>query len=100
MKESVVGGGYQYKINDEYNEDVPQKFTTILGECVLKVDYAQNLVVVHTIAGLAGAAGAAIDQNDIPDKVGCVAGDDTVLVVMRTDESAASLYEMLCGLCK
>lgn len=101
VKEPVAGENYRYRINSEPEEnESPQKFSTILSECVLGVDYANNLVVIHTIAGLAGAAGAAIDQNDMPDKVGCVAGDDTVLVVMRTEESAASLYEMLRGLCK
>lgn len=101
VKEPAAGGSYRYRINAEPEKnESPQKFLTILSECVLGVDYANNLVVIHTIAGLAGAAGAAIDQNDIPDKVGCVAGDDTVLVVMRAEESAASLCEVLHNLCK
>ena len=49
---------------------------------------AQNLVVAKTMPGLAPAAGAALDGMDIDDLVGTLAGDDTVLLVFRREESA------------
>ena len=52
---------------------------------------AQNIVVVKTMPGLAPAAGAALDGMDIPDLVGSLAGDDTVILIMRTNESADEL---------
>ena len=57
----------------------------------VSVDCAQNLVLIKTMAGLGPAAGAAFDGMDISAKVGTVAGDDTVLIVMRENESAAEL---------
>ena len=55
------------------------------------ISCAQNLVLIKTMAGLGPAAGAAFDGMDISAKVGTVAGDDTVLIVMRENESAAEL---------
>ena len=67
------------------------RLQTILRESIVSVDSAQNLVLIKTMPGLGPAAGAAFDGMEIPSKVGTVAGDDTVLVVMREDESAADL---------
>ena len=65
------------------------RLQTILRESIISVDYAQNLVVLKTMPGLAGAAAAAFDGMEIAQMVGSIAGDDTVLVVMRDTDSAA-----------
>ena len=59
----------------------------------MRVDYAQNIVVIHTLPGLASAAGAAVDAMSMRTVVGCLSGDDTVIVVMR-DMNAAAAF---CG---
>jgi transcriptional regulator of arginine metabolism len=66
---------------------------TIFRECVTSYDYAQNLVVIHTLPGLASAAGSAIDGMNMSVVLGTIAGDDTVFVVMRDSNSAAAF----CG---
>ena len=81
--------------------DFNDRLQRILRECSLSVDCAQNLVVLKTMPGLASAAGAAFDaMDDLPAMIGCVCGDDTVLVVMRDEASAQSFCEELSGLCK
>jgi transcriptional regulator of arginine metabolism len=50
--------------------------------------------------GLAAAAGAALDGMDIPDMVGSLAGDDTVILIMRTNESAAGFCDEIHKLLK
>ena len=57
----------------------------------MKVDYAQNLVVLHTMVGLANGAAAALDGMKIDQLIGTLAGDDTVLLIMRDNESAVEL---------
>ena len=52
---------------------------------------AQNRVLIKTMPGLGPAAGAAGDGREVSSKVGTVAGDDTVLIVMRENESASEL---------
>ena len=75
----------QATISRDIRELCPVKAATA------EVDCAQNLVLIKTMAGLGPAAGAAFDGMDISAKVGTVAGDDTVLIVMRENESAAEL---------
>ncbi|MBE6944908.1 MAG: arginine repressor [Ruminococcaceae bacterium] len=65
----------------------------IFRECTLSFDYAQNMVVIKTLPGLASAAASAVDAMNLSVVVGTLAGDDTVLVVMR-DVNAAAVF---CG---
>ena len=69
------------------------RLNTIFRECVTRYDYAQNLVVIHTLPGLASAAASAIDAMNLSVILGTLAGDDTVMVVMRDNNAAASF----CG---
>ena len=54
----------------------------------MSFDVAQNLVVLHTLPGLASAAAAALDNMDLPHLVGSIAGDDTIFLAMRDMQSA------------
>lgn len=66
---------------------------TIFRECVTSFDYAQNIIVIHTLPGLANAAASALDAMHISVILGTIAGDDTVFVVMRDNNAAAAF----CG---
>ena len=69
------------------------RLNTIFRECVVSFDYAQNIIVIRTLPGLASAAGSAIDAMNLNTVVGSLAGDDTVMVIMRDTNAAASF----CG---
>ena len=69
------------------------RLNTIFRECVTGFDYAQNIVVIHTLPGLASAAGSAVDAMNMNFILGSLAGDDTVIIVMRDTNSAAAF----CG---
>ena len=94
VKELTTLGTYRYTTAAK---EVPHTFSnrlnTIFRECVTRYDYAQNIVVIHTLPGLAGAAASAIDSMNMSVVVGTLAGDDTVMVVMRDNNAAASF----CG---
>ena len=66
------------------------RLNTILRECITSYNYAQNIVVVKTMPGLAPAAASAIDSMNTPTMVGSLAGDDTVFLVMRDNGAAAT----------
>ena len=84
-------GGYRYCVaHKSESEHFDDRFQIIFRECVTRVDCAQNLIVIKTMPGLAAAAGANIDAQHIPEVVGCLSGDDTTLVIMRDNESAAN----------
>ena len=100
IKELTGKGNYRYALSAQTGaSDTTGRFKTIFREGVVSYDYAQNLVVVKTMPGLGSAAGAALDGMDIPDLVGSLAGDDTVLLIMRTTEHArnfcTTIREML-----
>ena len=69
------------------------RLNTIFRECVTSFDYAQNIIVIHTLPGLANAAASALDTMNMSVILGTIAGDDTVFIVMRDNNSAAAF----CG---
>ena len=94
IKEPVGQGRYRYTVSSQRNRlNVADKLRTIFRESIVSVDSAQNIVVVKTMAGLANAAGAALDSMSIPTMVGSLAGDDTAILIMRDGESARVLCE-------
>ena len=94
IKEPVGHGKYRYAASVHHNTlNVADKLRTIFRESILSVDYAQNIAVLKTMAGLANAAGAAIDSMNIPYMLGSLAGDDTVILIMRDTEAAQIFCE-------
>lgn len=94
VKELTTLGTYRYTTAvKELPSAFSNRLNTIFRECVTRYDYAQNIVVIHTLPGLAGAAASAIDAMNLSVVVGTLAGDDTVMVVMRDNNAAAQL----CG---
>ena len=94
VKELTSLGTYRYSAAvNEIDSSFTNRLNTIFRECVVNFDYAQNIIVIRTLPGLASAAGSAIDAMNMNAVVGTLAGDDTVMVVMR-DNNAAALF---CG---
>ena len=89
VKELSPGGGYRYvaPVREE-SQDHTDRLRKIFRECVVSFDTAQNLVVIHTLPGLANAAASAMDNMEIPNLVGTIAGDDTVFLAMRSTGNA------------
>jgi len=94
VKELTNLGTYRYTAAaNESNGTFTTRLNAIFRECVTSFDYAQNIIVIRTLPGLASAAGSAIDSMDMNKIVGTLAGDDTVMVVMRDNNAAAAF----CG---
>ncbi len=94
VKELTSLGSYRYTVSgSEIEGSFTSRLNTIFRECVVGFDYAQNIIVIRTLPGLASAAGSAIDAMNLDAIVGSLAGDDTVMVVMRDNNAAAAF----CG---
>ena len=65
----------------------------IFRESVTSYAAAQNIVVIKTLPGLANGAAGTLDSMNVTDLVGTLAGDDTALLVMKTNAAAESLCE-------
>ena len=95
-KELTKFGTYRYTTaSREVSGTFSNRLNAIFKECVTGFDYAQNLVVVHTIPGLAGAAASAVDSMGMSFVVGTIGGDDTVLIVLRDSNAAAAFCSEL-----
>lgn len=96
VKKQTDGGKGIYTKNSESGfSDIDSRFAIIFQKCVMSVEYAVNNIVIKTLPGMAQAAGAAIDSMDFPEVVGSIAGDDTVIMVVRSEESARKLVYKL-----
>lgn len=94
VKELTSLGTYRYAASTgEVAGTFSARLNTIFKECVTGYDYAQNIIVIRTLPGLASAAGSAVDAMNMSVIVGTLAGDDTVMVVMRDSNAAAAF----CG---
>ena len=94
VKELTSLGTYRYSTpSHEMSSSFSNRMNTIFRECVVSFDYAQNIIVIRTLPGLASAAGSAIDSMNLSLVVGTLAGDDTVMIVMRDNNAAAAF----CG---
>lgn len=98
IKVADTDGGYRYATADGVSptSNVESRLNLILGEAMVSVDYALNQVVVKTLPGMAGAAASAMDScltnNSI---IGTIAGDDTILLIMRDEKEAVKLVSYL-----
>ena len=91
VKELTSLGTYHYTTaSREVTNTFSTRLNTIFRECVTSFDYAQNIIVIHTLPGLASAAGSALDAMKISVVLGTLAGDDTVMIVMRDAAAAAA----------
>jgi transcriptional regulator of arginine metabolism len=76
--------GYQQVNTEAQGPDL----ATLAAEFVQDVRMAQNLIVLKTAPGHANSVAVALDQEEWPEIVGTVAGDDTILVVLPDNDTA------------
>ena len=83
-------GTYKYVASGSSGSSRVPGHTSSLGEAVLKIEAAQNILVVKTLAGMANAIAVCTENLHLEGLVGSVAGDDTLLMVFRDNASAFS----------
>ena len=95
QKSHSAEGSYRYSAPQATVIDMKNGFEGILTSSILSVATAQNIVVVKTYAGMAGAACAAIDSMELSAVVGSLAGDDTIFIACTDNDSAEILLTNL-----
>lgn len=96
VKELGPNGNYRY-VEPARNgsDDYDQRLKKILRESVVSYDYAQNLLIIKTLPGLASAACSAIDGMEISGLAGTLAGDDTAFLALKDNAAALELYHKI-----
>ncbi len=91
-----AGNGHQKYVllrNDE--KHLSAKYVNVLKEGFVSMDMAQNILVVKTVSGMAMAVAAAIDNLKYPEIVGSIAGDDTIMMAIRSVEDTKSIMNQI-----
>lgn len=84
-----------YKVFSADNLQTDMKLKKKLREVVVKVDYVEQLTVIKTLPGNAHVIGALLDSLDWKEKVGCICGNDTCLVISQSQSDRKVLAERL-----
>lgn len=89
-------GGYNYIIPSNLPQnDYKQAFIEDLRKAALTIAFSKNLAVIKTRIGHGNVVALALDNLEIEDILGTIAGDDTVLVVLCEQSSKKSFYKKL-----
>ncbi len=92
VKELTGDGSYRYVLGSRDGvSDFDQRLKKIFRESVVDYAVAQNIIVIKTLPGLANAACSALDNMEIYNLVGSIAGDDTAFLAMK-DNASAELF--------
>ena len=93
LKVLSATGGYKYATADKAEHGLSERFVRMFKDSVLSIDHANNIIVIKTLAGSANVAAEAIDSMRLPQILGTMAGDNTIMVVARTEEEAVKTVD-------
>ena len=105
VKQTDQDGGTRYRLPDQgrWDTSLPvgdPALPRILNETLLKAEAAQNIAVLHTPPGAAQYLAGHVDRSGLFESVGSVAGDDTIIIVMRDADEAQRMCDTLLDLSK
>lgn len=89
------GGRSKYAVMQNVDHEMSQKYVNVLQATFQEMDFAQNLLVIKTVSGMAMAAAAALEEMQFYELVGCIAGDNTILCVTKSVDEALLLMEKI-----
>lgn len=97
FKAPAENGGQKYVAQEpgEDLEPIENRYIRVLHDAFVSAEAAQNILVLKTVSGMAMAAAAALDAMEFDEVVGCIAGDDTIFVAVKTAEEAQGLADKI-----
>ena len=84
-------GGYKYATVERAEKGMNDRFIRILTESIVNIDSVNNLIVINTLSASANAACEAIDSMKWNEVMGTIAGDNTLLIITRSNEAVETL---------
>ncbi len=88
-------GRQKYAILKQEDSHLEDKYIQVLKSGFVSMDMAQNILVIKTVSGMAMAVAAAVDAMHLSKVVGCIAGDDTIMVAVSSVEDTRALMDTL-----
>lgn len=94
-KLATENGRQKYASITTTDSEISERLIRVFRDAVVKVDFAQNIIVIKTLAGMGMAVAFAVDNMENIDILGSIAGDDTVFCVVRTHNQAVEFIQKL-----
>ena len=94
-KIATDNGRQKYAVIADADIGMLEKYARVLREGYVSMDIAQNILVIKTVSGMASAVCAAIDAMKMNEVVGSIAGDDTLICIIRTNDDAVMTMKKL-----
>lgn len=88
-------GKFKYAVQQTSSQEMGAKYTKVLKAAFVSMDVAQNILVIKTESGMANAVAVALDDMSWSEVVGCIAGDDTIMCVIRTPDDALLVMDKI-----
>ena len=99
IKVTADGGRSRYACpNEEVSFPTKNRLEQLLAEAIIRIDSSENIIVLKTLPGTANAICAALDNAAWPEIIGTLAGDDTILVVVKPKEAVASCRQKIAAM--
>ena len=94
-KVPTENGRQKYVVLRQDDSHLWDKYVRVLKDGFVSMDMAQNILVIKTVSGMAMAVAAAVDAMKFQEIVGCIAGDDTIMMAVRSGEDTKAVMEKI-----
>lgn len=94
-KVAMSNGKLRYVAYRKTEENMTEKYNRIFCDGFVSMDNAQNILVIKTVSGMAMAVAAALDHMELPEIVGSIAGDDTIMCAVRSVDDTLTIMGRL-----
>lgn len=98
IKVPSLSGGYRYSLPPDIHYDISKKLERLLKTCFVSADVQDYLLIVRTIPGNAFALASLIDLSEFEEIFGTISGDDSVLIICRSNELAQKIKNHFIGM--
>ncbi|WP_225999010.1 transcriptional regulator AhrC/ArgR [Paenibacillus sp. BJ-4] len=97
IKVPMDDGRYKYSMPSDQRYNPAQKLKRTLVDNFLHIDYTTNLIVMKCLPGTANSIAALLDNIEWPEVMGTISGDDTILIICRSEENSEAIVNRLMG---
>ena len=100
LKVLADDGSYRYATMEKGDTGVSDRLIRMLADSVVEMNFANNLIVIRTLPGSAHVAAEAVDNLKWPEVLGTIAGDNTILVIVRANDEVEAVIKRFRSIIK
>lgn len=95
IKVPTDDGRYKYSMPTDQRYNPVQKLKRALVDSFVHIDYSGNLVVIKCLPGTANSVAVLVDNMEWSEVMGTICGDDTILMICRTEENSITVVDQI-----